>query len=139
MLRNRSEQKMLLIRSDIILDTVKPYLNTLQAIEPLDVPFSRYLHLGASLQDAKVAPPEYTRLPGFRWNIGHLFNEDIGEASKSFDPNDESEVSAARILLSKTGVLDASQSSAIVDMLTQEVALVQGYVTPITQYTAELD
>jgi hypothetical protein len=137
MLRNRTAQKMLLIKSDIILDTIKPYLKALQGIEPLDVPFSKYLHPGASLQDAKVATPEYSRVPGFRWHIGHLVNEEMVEASKSFDPNDEFEVSAARALLARTSVLDASQSNAIVDMLTQEVALVQGYASPLMIHVAE--
>jgi hypothetical protein len=126
-LKNRNDHRMVLAKSDIMIESIKPYLQALQSIEPLDIPFSRYLQPTALLDGAQVDPPEYCRLPGFRWDLKALMTGDIGEpASSSFDPNDLQQVHEARILLGQRSSLDVSQANAVIDVLTQEVSLVQG-------------
>jgi hypothetical protein len=118
---------MILVKSDIILDSVAPYLKALHTVEPLDVPFARYLQLQANNRDIGVQSPAYTRLPGFRWNVKCLLPADKQESSRaSFDPSDERQVKKTRALLATSDVVDESQGNAIMDILTQEVALVQG-------------
>lgn len=120
---------MVLVKSDIMIESIKPYLQALQNIEPLDVPFGPYLQLAARLGDVKIDHPSYSRLPGFRWELKHLLKaDDDSQLTTTFDPNDLHQVDDARSLLEGQSLLDVSQANAIVDMLTQEVALVQGWV-----------
>lgn len=118
---------MVLVKSDIMIESIKPYLQALQNIEPLDVPFAPYLQLVARLGNMKIDLPSYSRLPEFRWELKHLLKADADvQRTTSFDPNDLHQVQDARNLLEDQSLLDVSQANAIVDMLTQEVALVQG-------------
>lgn len=126
-LKHKQEHRMVLVKSEIMIGSIQPYLQALQTIEPLDIPFARYLQLPAHLRQVEIEGPAYSRLPDFRWDIKSLLRTDIDDSASSvFDPNDAESVREARVLLEESSLLDASQANAIVDMLTQEVALVQG-------------
>jgi len=114
-----------LIESPVLYDSVKPFLEALCRV-PEDIPFSDYLVL-QSKEDLKkrvVAPPRYAAMPGFRYNLSSLFDDD---KQVSLDVRSEESFFRARKML-ETSRLDPSQADAVMDTLTREVALIQGYV-----------
>jgi hypothetical protein len=125
-IKRKSRPNLTLVKSDIIMDTIEPYLKTLQTIEPLDIPFAQYLQLLAPLASMKIELPSYARATGFRWNLDHLAKPGFEHPPIAFDPRVPGQIQTVRQLLQEHSVLDGSQADAIVDILTQEVALVQG-------------
>jgi hypothetical protein len=126
-LKHKTKNKMVLVKSDIIMDSIGPYLKALQGMEPLTVPFDRYLQLQAQNRDVKIDVPAYSRLPGFQWDLRCLLRPEVENLPTTFfDPTDAHELQQARNLLENSSLLDRSQANAIMDILTQEVALIQG-------------
>jgi len=114
-----------LVESPVLYDSVKPFLEALCRV-PEDIPFSDYLVLQAKENLAKkiVAPPRYAAMPGFRYDLSGLFDE---PRQLKLDVRSEESISRARKEL-EASRLDPSQADAVMDTLTREVALIQGYV-----------
>jgi hypothetical protein len=110
-------------------EAIRPFLQALQT-EPEDVPFSRYLvHQPLDqLRTIDLQPPQYTRLPNFKFQLSSLFDKEAEIDDFSLSVTDQESVQRARILLRERSRLDPSQADAVVDSLTREVALIQGYV-----------
>lgn len=102
---------MILVKSDIVLDTIEPYLKALQSVEPFDIPFAKYLQLQAHLTDIQIDLPSYARVPGFRWKLDHLVKSGPDRPPIAFDPKIPEQVQTTRILLKEHGVLDGSQAT----------------------------
>ncbi len=131
-LRNNTFQSdtKLLVESPVMFEAIRPFLQALQT-EPEDVPFSRYLvHQPlCQLRTIDLQPPQYTRLPNFKFQLSSLFDKEAEVDDLSLSVTDQESVQRARTLLREKSRLDPSQADAVVDSLTREVALIQGYAT----------
>ena len=63
---------MFLIDNDVMYEASRPFLETLQTIEPTEIPFARYLAHGGSIRDVEVQPPKYATAPRFRFKLSCL-------------------------------------------------------------------
>jgi hypothetical protein len=88
-------------------ESVRPFLQSLQTLDPSRYPMSRYLIGGK--QDTRVRPPEYSLKPGFKWNLGSLLSDRArAEGGQCvMNPNDGAIVQRARKDLKENGKLDA--------------------------------
>jgi len=134
-LRNNTSQNFqsdtkVLVESPVMFEAIRPFLQALQT-EPEDVPFPRYLvHQPLDqLKTIDLQPPQYTRLPNFKFQLSSLFDKEAEIDDFSLSVTDQESVQRARILLRERSRLDPSQADAVVDSLTREVALIQGYAT----------
>ncbi|KAF5352576.1 hypothetical protein D9756_006113 [Leucocoprinus leucothites] len=114
-----------LIDNSVMFESVRPFLQKLQTIEPTEIPFSRYITPGGSLEGVDVLPPKYALAPGFRFNLQCLAKPQV-TGIPDLDISHPVAVARARDQLKKYSVLDPSQAEAVVDTLTQEVSLIQG-------------
>jgi hypothetical protein len=122
---NTSEYAILL-DNNIMFEALHPFLETLQNVEPTAIPFSHIISSSESLESLSVKPPRYARVPGFRFDLQCLARS--GENVSSLDASDEMSALIARRELQASSDLDPSQIDALVDTLTREVSLIQGYV-----------
>ncbi|KAI0765957.1 hypothetical protein BD413DRAFT_606098 [Trametes elegans] len=114
-----------LVDNGIMFESVRPFLQKLQDVEPTDIPFARYIAPGGSIKDVEVLPPKYARVPGFQYRLQCLAQK--GKVVHDLDVMNPAAVKRAREELRKNSVLDPSQAEAVVDTLTREVSLIQGY------------
>ncbi|KAG8922700.1 hypothetical protein FRC01_013709, partial [Tulasnella sp. 417] len=119
------EDTMLLVEAPVMFESIRPFLDALQAREPTSVPLARYLAHpeSGSLKDTAMAPPTYATRPGFKLDVGCLWKP---KRELQLHPSDEGSVSAVREELKADSGLDPSQADAIVDALMSEVSLIQG-------------
>ena len=131
-LRNNKTQQSrldikLLVESPVMFETIRPFLSALQT-QPEDVPFSCYLvhQPSGQLSAINLQPPRYTRLPNFKFQLASLFDAEAGVDDLTLSVMDRESVQQARSQLREKSRLDPSQADAVVDVLTREVALIQG-------------
>lgn len=127
---NEREGIKLLVEATVMFASVRPFLEALR-VEPTKLPFSRYLVLQppGSLRDINIEPPIYARDPDFTFDLASLLSPgaDIGELKLSV--TDQDSVENVRTQLRTHSTLDPSQADAIVDSLTREWSLIQGFVS----------
>ena len=124
----------ILIDNKIMFEALHPFLRTLKEVEPTSVPFSDFISYSGNLASLPVGPPRYTRAPQFKYNLQCLARP--GENISSVDINDAASVAIARQELLRSSELDPSQVDAVIDTLTREISLIQGYarVFPVNFY-----
>ncbi|TFY82035.1 hypothetical protein EWM64_g1975 [Hericium alpestre] len=113
-----------LVDNNVMFESVKPFLETLQGTEPTSIPFSRYISSGDRLQSVSVLPPRYARVPGFKYKLQCLARP--GQVIRPMSVQDPTSIATARRELRQFSDLDASQVEAVVDVLTREASLIQG-------------
>ncbi|KAL1409923.1 hypothetical protein Q8F55_003922 [Vanrija albida] len=123
-----------LVESPVLYAAVKPFLEMLSTTKFPQVPFSDYL-LPQTLRAKQTEQPQYTQIPGFEWDLSCLLKKpsevvnleaSSDEESCTFDPRSPLSTQAARDYMHEHSKLDLSQSDALIDSLTREVALIQG-------------
>ncbi|TFY69868.1 hypothetical protein EVG20_g2978 [Dentipellis fragilis] len=114
----------LLVDNGVMYESVKPFLETLQTVEPTSIPFSRYISAGESLKSVSILPPRYATAPRFTFKLQCLARK--GERIPNLDVRSPDSVLIARRELQRASDLDTSQVEAVVDTLTREVSLIQG-------------
>ena len=119
-----------LIDNSIVYEATRPFLARMQAMEPADIPFARYLTAGGSLEGVEVPSPKYTLVPNFRFKLGCLAKGGHASYVADMDVVQPDAAATARQQLLEHSTLDPSQVDAIVHSLTREISLIQGYVPP---------
>ncbi|KAK0443129.1 uncharacterized protein EV420DRAFT_1067387 [Desarmillaria tabescens] len=114
-----------LVDNNIMFESIRPFLEKLRSVEPTSIPFSNYI-CGGTLRGVMVAPPKYSRQPTFRYNLECLSKDRVREYVHPLNAADPLSIRRARLQLKSSSILDPSQCDAVVDALTQEVALIQG-------------
>jgi hypothetical protein len=120
----------LLIEAPLMYESIRPFLQALKK-EPTSVPFRQYLvHPSerGGLQNAVVDPPKYTLAPGFEFELACLFPPEAAVQSLKLSIRNQESIDRARSELARASRLDPSQAEAMVDTLTREISLIQGYV-----------
>lgn len=117
----------LLVEAPVMFESLRPFLETLKSTEPTAIPFANYLAhpLNGDLADLEISPPAYAT-PNFTMKLDVLF---VPPQSVSLRPHDSTSVENARIALKRHSVLDPSQADALLDTLTSEFGLIQGYAS----------
>jgi len=115
-----------LVDNSIMFESVQPFLRILQSVEPTSIPFSDIMSYSGRLDSLPVGVPRYARVPQFRYNLQCLARR--GTNISSLDVNNATSVALARQQLSRSSILDPSQADALLDALTREVSLIQGFV-----------
>ncbi|TBU41804.1 hypothetical protein BD309DRAFT_964525 [Dichomitus squalens] len=113
-----------LVDNSVMFESVRPFLDKLQTIEPTEIPFSRYIASGGPLTDVQVLPPKYAQAPGFKFKLQSLAQP--RRSISDLDVSNPLAVRRARDELKRLSILDPSQAEALVDTLTREVSLIQG-------------
>ncbi|KAK7060167.1 hypothetical protein VNI00_000931 [Paramarasmius palmivorus] len=113
-----------LIDNGIMFEALRPFLETLQSMEPTSIPFYRYISQRSPLDTVDVHPPRYASSPTFRFNLECVAKD--GQYIHPLNATDPQSVLRARHQLQEFSGLDPSQCEAMVDVLTREVALIQG-------------
>ncbi|KAJ3852101.1 hypothetical protein EV368DRAFT_65176, partial [Lentinula lateritia] len=119
-----ASQFAILIDNSIMFESVRPFLDTLQSVEPTSIPFKSYLSQSGNLDKMQLHPPKFATSPRFMFHLDCLARP--GEYIHPMKPTDEASIRRARSELKLSSILDASQADAMVDALTREVALIQG-------------
>ncbi|KAK0199718.1 hypothetical protein DFS33DRAFT_1398406 [Desarmillaria ectypa] len=114
-----------LVDNNIMFESIRPFLEKLRSVEPTSIPFSNYI-CGDTLTGVVVAPPKYSRKPSFRYNLECLSKDRMREYIHPLNIANPLSIRRARLQLKSSSFLDPSQCDALVDALTQEVALIQG-------------
>ncbi|KAK4701638.1 hypothetical protein P7C70_g4592, partial [Phenoliferia sp. Uapishka_3] len=110
-----------------ILDTLRPFLQSLQTLEPETIPFAKYLAaVPGPTAPSKIDPPLFSRRPGFKYNLSSLLRNNEQVESLFLDVLDADSIADTRDILKTFSKLDPSQADAMVDCLTREVAIVEG-------------
>ncbi|KAK0433784.1 hypothetical protein EV421DRAFT_1718181 [Armillaria borealis] len=115
-----------LVDNNIMFDSIRPFLEKLRSVEPTSIPFSNYI-CEDNRGGVAVAPPKYSRNPRFRYILDCLSRDYDREYIYQLDATNPLSIQRARLQLERSSSLDPSQCEAVVDALTQEVALIQGY------------
>ncbi|RUS16782.1 hypothetical protein BC937DRAFT_90816 [Endogone sp. FLAS-F59071] len=120
---------------NVFFESYRPILSALQqkSHTPANLPFGRYLAPTAvqmvpphNREEFIIDPPLYTRTPNFVFDLSILLR---GNETCSLNVTDrESRANAVRVLRQHSE-LDDTQSQALVDTLSREVALIQGQAT----------
>ncbi|KAL8277846.1 hypothetical protein RQP46_009665 [Phenoliferia psychrophenolica] len=94
-----------------ILDTLKPFLESLQRLEPESIPFAKYLSaVPGPTAPTAIDPPLFARRQGFKYNLTSLLKD--GAGSLYLDALDADSVAASRDILAESSKLDPSQAHA---------------------------
>lgn len=117
------------VESPVMFEAIRPFLAALLT-EPQSLPLGRYLAqpLSGSLHDVGIHPPAYSLVPGFSFQLRSLFPTEAQIEDLKLFVDDVDSVAVARQELKDNSRLDPSQADAVVDALTREIALIQGYV-----------
>ena len=95
----------LLLESPVLYDSVRPFLQALQSLDPLRLPLSEYIKHG-DLKQRKIGLPEYSTTPGFRWILKVLLRPDEAVDQCMMDPSQKYSVDAAKQIMYDHGKLD---------------------------------
>ncbi|KAK0470915.1 hypothetical protein IW261DRAFT_1586260 [Armillaria novae-zelandiae] len=114
-----------LVDNNILLESIRPFLEKLRSVEPTSIPFSNYI-CEDNCGGVVVAPPMYSRNLHFRYILDCLSRDYDREYIYQLDATSPQSIQRARVQLERSSTLDPSQCQAVVDALTQEVALIQG-------------
>ena len=118
-------QTAFLVDNGIMYEASRPFLEHLQAIEPTEIPFARYIARHGSLDDVQVQPPKYATAPGFRFKLSCLA-QNGSAAIHDLNISQPGAVERARQQLLHHSILDTSQVDAVINTMTREVSLIQG-------------
>lgn len=120
----RTKPKAFIIDVNIMFESIRPFLQSLQELQLQRLPFAKYF-----VHPSKNSPfptsvdlPRYSDLPGFTWDLSCLCK---GTPLFLKSQNSRS-IFAARVALKQRSRLDAGQADALIDCLTREVSLIQG-------------
>ncbi|KAK0211877.1 hypothetical protein IW262DRAFT_1280087 [Armillaria fumosa] len=113
-----------LVDNNIMFESIRPFLEKLRSVEPTSIPFSNYIC--EDTRGVVVAPPKYSRNPRFRYILDCLSRDFDRGYIYQLDATSPRSIRRARLQLERLSSLDSSQCEAVVDALTQEVALIQG-------------
>ena len=116
----------ILVDNSVMFESARPFLERLQTLEPTSVPFAQYITHLDSLAEVPVEPPRYTLAPRFKFDLQCLAKK--GKQIHSLNVHHPNSVALARVELRRYSELDPSQVDALLNTLTREVALNQGYV-----------
>ena len=116
----------ILIDNGVMFESVRPFLKTLSTIDSTSVPFSRYICAQVPLDYVEIHPPKYVTAPGFRFELQSVAKP--GHVIDPLDVHDPTSIARVRDQLQQFSVLDPSQADSVVDSLTREVSLIQGWV-----------
>ncbi|OBZ65530.1 NFX1-type zinc finger-containing protein 1 [Grifola frondosa] len=114
----------ILVDNGVMLESVRPFLERLQTIEPTEIPFVRYIAQNASLVDLQILPPRYATAPRFCFKLQCLAKP--GQLISDLNISQPNAVTVAHRQLLRSSELDSSQVDALLAALTKEVALIQG-------------
>ncbi|KAK0475781.1 hypothetical protein IW261DRAFT_1552397 [Armillaria novae-zelandiae] len=115
-----------LVDNGVMFESIRPFLEKLRSVEPTSIPFSNHI-CGATVTPPRVSPPKYSQNPSFRYDLECLSKDRIREYIHPLNANDPLSIRRARLQLKSSSLLDPSQCDAMVDALTQEIALIQGF------------
>jgi hypothetical protein len=115
-----------LVDNNIMFESLRPFLRTLQDVEPTSIPFSDIISHSGNLHSLPVGVPRYARVPRFRFDLQCLARP--GTNIPNLDVNNVTSLALARQQLLRSSNLDPSQVDALVDALSREVSLIQGCV-----------
>ncbi|KAF6804351.1 hypothetical protein CSOJ01_10269 [Colletotrichum sojae] len=115
----------------VLLPAFPPPLKALQTMsQKLDLPFQNLLTLHAGDQQVTIAPPLYSKRPGFSFDLTCLSNDGPG---LSYTPGSTPDPAG----LSQHSSLDLTQAKAILNCLNRSLALIQGPPGTGKSYTGE--
>lgn len=118
----------ILLDNSVMYEASRPFLETLQTVEPTEIPFSRYIARHGSIADVQILPPKYATAPGFKFKLQCLA-KDSGSHIDDLDISQPMALERARRQLQGDSTLDPSQLDAVLNTLTREVSLIQGCVS----------
>lgn len=118
-----------LVDGSVMFEASRPFLERLQSIEPQEIPFNRYIAPSGSLAEVELKPPRYATDPRFAYNLKCLAKDRslMGDIN-NLDIARPNALELARKQLTEFSTLDPSQVDAVLNTLTREVSLIQGYV-----------
>lgn len=96
----------LLLESPVLYESVRPFLQGLQRIDPLRMPFADYIR-HTELQGITVGLPAYAGVPGFTWDMQVLLKDEHRGEGCVMEPASVVSVEAAREKMEVMGKLDA--------------------------------
>ena len=117
----------ILIDNGVMFESVRPFLKTLSTTDSTSIPFSRYICAQTPLNNVEIHPPKYATAPRFRFNL-----QSVAQSGRRIDPldvNNPASITRARVQLRNFSILDPSQADSVVDSLTRDVSLIQGWVS----------
>jgi len=126
-------QHAFLLDNGVMFEAVRPFLETLRTIEPTSIPFSDYIAREESLTGIPVQPPRYAKVPGFSYDLKCL-----NKVPLALRATDTGSIETTRQALKQNSSLDVSQVNSVVDALTREICLIQGYVPSMSIHTVFL-
>lgn len=115
-----------LVDNGVMYEASRPFLEKLQTIEPTEIPFSRYIAHGGSLEAVPLRPPRYATAPGFVFKLDCLAKDGHKNRIRPLNVSGVNAADVARRQLLESSILDPSQVDAVVNTLTREVSLIQG-------------
>lgn len=116
----------ILIDNGVMFESVRPFLKTLCTIDSTSIPFSRYICAQTALNNTEIHPPRYSTAPRFRFKL-----QSVARPGLTIDPldvNNPASIARAKAQLQHFSILDPSQADGVVDSLTRDVSLIQGWV-----------
>ncbi|CAG8458390.1 7466_t:CDS:10 [Acaulospora morrowiae] len=127
---NRTVKQRFMVEStDLLFESYKNTLKTLQEAQPEDFPFAMYFatKMEGDMSNivANVDPPIYSRAPGFKFDLSVLLGGSVNRRLLLDVRNRRSENDAIEDLKART-TLDETQAQALVSALSREVALIEG-------------
>ncbi|KAF9534563.1 hypothetical protein CPB83DRAFT_755097 [Crepidotus variabilis] len=113
-----------LIDNTVLFESVRPFLETLQTVEPTTIPFANYIAQEGSLEGVVMPPPQYSCAPGFRFDLSCLMKAGMG--LHRLNTQDPGSIAQVRQDLIAGSILDHSQAHSVVDALSRGISLIQG-------------
>ncbi|CAG8486394.1 199_t:CDS:10, partial [Diversispora eburnea] len=115
--------------TDLLFESFKNILKTLQETDPSDLPFEEYFappFESKSNVPTSVNPPIYTLAPNFRFNLAILLRPESRDQSIYLNVSDSQSHNDVTKTLLKHSTFDETQAKALVSSLCREVALIEG-------------
>ncbi|KAI8900700.1 P-loop containing nucleoside triphosphate hydrolase protein [Globomyces pollinis-pini] len=117
----------LIENNNIMFESYRPILATLQNMNPATLPFAKYLCYPSRRQneqsDKVTDPPLYAMVPNYMINLNNLWP---GIPNYAFDPNNATERKSCLEFLSKHNAFDKSQAAAFINALISDISCIQG-------------
>lgn len=94
----------LLVESPVLYESVRPFLEALQKVDPVLLPLGDYIKHGGESKTIKL--PAYSTRPGFHWDLKVLLKDNAEMDELSMDPKSRSSIEHVRQALHVHGKLD---------------------------------
>lgn len=94
----------LLVESPVLYESVRPFLEALQMVDPVLLPLGDHIRHGG--ESTKIKLPAYSTRPGFQWDLKVLLKENAEIDELSMDPKSRGSIESARQALHIHGKLD---------------------------------